>query len=85
FGTAVFVVYLSILCNIKYTATQYALFSSLFAISRTLLSTPSGILAFEFGWPSFFIFTMVAAIPGLILLFVIKKYDSQETTRKVFT
>lgn len=84
-GTAVFIAYLSTLCNIKYTATQYALFSSLFAISRTLLSTGSGALAEQFGWAFFFILTMVAAIPGLVLLFMMKYYDAKETDRKVFT
>lgn len=84
-GTAIFVAYLSVLCNIKYTATQYALFSSLFAISRTLLSTGSGALAEQFGWATFFILTMVAAIPGIVLLFAIKHYDARETERKVFT
>jgi len=84
-GTAVFIAYLSILCNIRYTATQYALFSSLFAISRTLLSTGSGALAELYGWPSFFIITMAAAVPGLILLFMLRKYDAREGTRKIFS
>lgn len=84
-GTAVFIAYLSVLCNVKYTATQYALFSSLFAISRTLLSTGSGALAEQFGWAFFFILTMVAAIPGLILLFMMRYYDAKETDRKVFS
>jgi len=84
-GTAVFIAYLSNLCNIKYTATQYALFSSLFAISRTLLSTGSGALAEQFGWAFFFILTMIAATPGLILLFMMRYYDAREDERKVFT
>jgi len=83
-GTAVFLAYLSILCNVRYTATQYALFSSLFAISRTWLSTASGAMAEHFGWPTFFILTMVAAIPGIVLLFLIKRYDDREPGRKVF-
>ena len=84
-GTAVFLAYLSILCNVRYTATQYALFSSLFAISRTWLSTASGLLAEQLGWPTFFIITMVAAVPGLILLFLIRKYDQREDGHRVFT
>ena len=83
-GTAVFIAYLSILCNVRYTATQYALFSSLFAISRTLLSTGSGAMVDQFGWTIFFIITMAAAVPGVILLFILRKYDSLETDRKVF-
>ena len=84
-GTAVFLAYLSILCNVRYTATQYALFSSLFAISRTWLSTASGLLAEQLGWPTFFIITMVAAVPGLILLFLLRKYDQREDGHRIFT
>lgn len=84
-GTAVFIAYLSILCNVRFTATQYALFSSLFAISRTLLSTGSGALAQDFGWAIFFVLTMIAAIPGIILLFLVRKYDARETELRVFS
>lgn len=72
-GTAVFVAYLSSLCNVSFTATQYALLSSLFALARTWLSSPSGFLAEFTGWPAFFLLTMVAAVPGLILLFWISR------------
>ncbi|HXV73720.1 MAG TPA: AmpG family muropeptide MFS transporter [Sphingomonadales bacterium] len=84
-GTAVFVAFLSILCNVRYTATQYALFSSLFAISRTWLSTGSGALAEQFGWAPFFVLTIAAAIPGIILLFVMRYYDGKETGKRLFT
>lgn len=84
-GTSVFVAFLSILCNVRYTATQYALFSSLFAISRTWLSTGSGALAEQFGWAPFFVLTIVAAIPGIVLLFVMRYYDSKETGKRLFT
>ena len=67
-GTAAFVAYLSALCNIAYTATQYALLSSLMALARTALSAPSGMLAESTSWVSFFLVTTVAAIPGLLLL-----------------
>lgn len=67
-GTAAFVAYLSSLCNISYTATQYALLSSFMAFARTLFSTPSGYLAENMGWISFFLLTTLAAVPGLLLL-----------------
>lgn len=67
-GTAVFVAYLSSLCNISYTATQYALLTSLTAVARTVLVAPAGWLAEQVGWFEFFLVTTVAAIPGLILL-----------------
>lgn len=67
-GTAVLVAYLSALCDVAYTATQYALLSSLTAVARTLLSSYAGFLAGAFGWPVFFALTTLAALPGLALL-----------------
>ena len=76
-GTAAFVAYLSSLCNIRYTATQYALLSSLDSLGRTLLSAPSGYIFAAIGWIHFFIFTSIAAIPGIYLLIILKKKNSQ--------
>ncbi len=67
-GTAAFVAYLSSLCNISYTATQYALLSSFMATARIWFSSPGGWLAEHLGWIEFFLITTVAAIPGLLLL-----------------
>jgi PAT family beta-lactamase induction signal transducer AmpG len=67
-GTAAFVAYLSSLCNVAYTATQYALLSSLMAFGRTLLSSSGGWLADHMGWISFFFTTTLAALPGLVML-----------------
>jgi PAT family beta-lactamase induction signal transducer AmpG len=73
-GTAAFIAYLSSLCNASYTATQYALLSSLFAVPRTLLSTSAGWLADQMSWVAFFSLTAGAAIPGLLLLAVLSRY-----------
>ena len=67
-GTAAFVAYLSSLCNLSYTATQYALLSSFMAQARTTLSAGGGFLAESMDWISFFLTTTAAAIPGLLLL-----------------
>ncbi|WP_414526912.1 AmpG family muropeptide MFS transporter [Nodularia chucula] len=67
-GTAAFVAFLMNMCNQRFSATQYALLSSFMAVSRDILVAPSGILAERTGWPLFFIISMVAAIPGLLLL-----------------
>ena len=72
-GTAAFVAYLSSLCNIAYTATQYALLSSFMAFGRTLLSSSGGWLADHMDWVSFFVLTTGAAVPGLLLLLWITK------------
>jgi PAT family beta-lactamase induction signal transducer AmpG len=67
-GTAAFVGYLTSLCHIGYTATQYALLSSAMAQARTLLASSSGVLAEWLGWIDFFLFSTAAALPGLVLL-----------------
>ncbi len=67
-GTIAFITYLSLLCNLNYTATQYALFSSFASFARTFLSTPSGIFVDKLGWSSFFALTAVLSIPAIILL-----------------
>ena len=67
-GTAVFVAYLSSLCNVAYTATQYALLSSFMVVARTWLSSSGGALAEWLDWFGFFLLTTAVAVPGLILL-----------------
>ena len=68
-GTAAFVAYLSSLCNVHYTATQYALLSSFMAQTRTLLASSGGVLAESMDWVSFFLLTTVAGAPALVLLY----------------
>ena len=67
-GTAALVAYLSSLCNLTYTATQYALLSAVAALGRTFLAAPAGKLADVIDWAPFFIVTTLAALPGLLLL-----------------
>ena len=67
-GTAAFVAYLSSLCNVAYTATQYALLSSLMSVARTTFASPAGWIADQTDWVTFFLLTTVAALPGLLLL-----------------
>jgi PAT family beta-lactamase induction signal transducer AmpG len=68
-GSAAFVAYLSSLCNIAFTGTQYALLTSFMAAGRTVLSAGAGWLATVLGWPAFFVATTFLAVPGLLLLF----------------
>jgi len=77
-GTAAFVAYLSSLCNIAYTATQYALLTSFMAFGRTLLSSSGGWLADHMAWVSFFIVTTAAALPGLlVLVWITRRFDER--------
>lgn len=67
-GSAAFVAYISGLCNLSYTGTQYALLSSLASLGRTTLAASGGRLVEYLGWVHFFILSTVAALPGLLLL-----------------
>ncbi|HUN48084.1 MAG TPA: MFS transporter [Stellaceae bacterium] len=67
-GSAAFVAYISGLCNQSFTATQYALLSSLAAVGRTILSASGGWLADKLDWVPFFLVTIAAGAPGLVLL-----------------
>lgn len=72
-GLTVFATYLSGLASVAYTATQFALLTSFAVVGRTWLSTPSGYVAEAFGWVGFWIVTMIVALPGLVLLWVLWK------------
>ena len=67
-GTGAFLVLLLRLTEKRFSATQYALLSSLFGIPRLLTGPISGFAADAMGWTSFFWLTMLAGIPGLVLL-----------------
>jgi MFS transporter, PAT family, beta-lactamase induction signal transducer AmpG len=70
-GLTVFITYLSGLSSLAYTATQFALLSSFAAVGRTWLSTPAGVIAKDLGWVNFWGFTIIAAIPGMVLLWML--------------
>ena len=80
-GTAL-VAYLSDLCSPAFTATQYALLSSLAAVGRTMVASSGGVLADKLGWVPFFLLTTVATIPALLLLLWIARRDPELVTRK---
>ncbi|KJU84202.1 protein AmpG [Candidatus Magnetobacterium bavaricum] len=67
-GTASFVAFIMSLCNQRYSATQYALLSSLAAMGRILIAPTSGIVVEAVGWANFFLITALTAIPGMALL-----------------
>jgi MFS transporter, PAT family, beta-lactamase induction signal transducer AmpG len=67
-ATAALVGFVMSLCNPRFSATQYALLSSLIAVGRDVIAAPSGSIAQHFGWPAFFVVSIVAALPGMMLL-----------------
>ncbi|MDY0242086.1 MAG: AmpG family muropeptide MFS transporter [Rhodospirillaceae bacterium] len=70
---AALVAYISGLCNVAYTATQYALLSSLTAVGRTVFASSGGALAEAMGWTSFFLMTTVVTVPALLLVVVMMR------------
>jgi PAT family beta-lactamase induction signal transducer AmpG len=75
---AAFVAYFSSLTNVRFTATQYALLTSLMAGGRTVMSAGSGWLAEQLGWAAFFAATAGLAIPGLLLLLWLMRLPDAE-------
>ena len=75
-GTAAYVAFMASITNKRFTATQYALLSSLMGIPRVLASAPTGFLAKNIGWEAFFIICTLIAIPGMILLLKFSRWDT---------
>jgi PAT family beta-lactamase induction signal transducer AmpG len=76
FGTTVFVAYLSSLCSVRFSATQYALLSALAAVGRTVVSSFSGVWATSWGWETFFLSTAFMGLPALLLLPILKQQNA---------
>jgi PAT family beta-lactamase induction signal transducer AmpG len=74
-ASAAFVAYLSGLCSRDFTATQYALLSSLATVGLNLLAASGGYLAERLGWPAFFALSTAACLPGLVLLAGLMRRD----------
>lgn len=71
FVGTLFIAYLSGLTNVAYTATQYALFTSLMSLPGRLLSGFSGQIVESAGWVGFFLYTTAAGIPAVLLALVV--------------
>jgi PAT family beta-lactamase induction signal transducer AmpG len=67
-GTAAFIAFMASITNKKFTATQYALLSSIMGVPRVMASAPTGFLAKNLGWETFFIACTLIAAPGMLLL-----------------
>lgn len=77
-GTAAYTALLMGLCNTRFTATQYALLSSLMAVSRYVTGAPTGFLVVAVGWVWFFVICTALAAPGLLLLIRYRKWARDE-------
>ncbi|MEI8395536.1 MAG: MFS transporter [Rhodospirillaceae bacterium] len=78
-ATAAFVAYLSSLCSLAYTATQYALLTSLAKLASDLLKSSSGWFAEQLGWVSYFLLSIGLCLPALVLLLWLTTRPEQAT------
>jgi len=76
-GTAAFIAFISALTNKRYTATQYAILSSIATLGRNFFSGFSGDMVKNLGWANFYYTCMLIAIPGILMLFLMQKYQKQ--------
>jgi len=72
-GTAAFVALLMTLCNKSFSATQFALISALSAVGRVYVGPIAGWFVEAHGWAEFYLFSVFAAIPGLLLLLICRR------------
>jgi len=79
-GTAAFVAYIAHTTHPLYTATQFALFTSLAAVPRTVANAGTGFMVERMGWFHFFIACFLLAIPGMLLLYKIAPWHHPQDT-----
>ena len=79
-GTAAYMAYMASQTDKRFTATQYALLTSLMGVPRTLLSAPAGYMAEAMGWGFFFLFCALVAIPGLMVLGYLGRLQDAKAT-----
>ncbi len=78
-GTAAFTAYIARATDPRYTATQFALFTSLAAVPRTLINATTGYLVERLGWFDFYLLCTVLAIPGMALLLRVAPWRERST------
>jgi PAT family beta-lactamase induction signal transducer AmpG len=78
-GTAAFVAFIARTTHPAYTATQFALFTSLAAVPRTFMNATAGYLIEQMGWTMFFMLCVLLAIPGMLLLFKVAPWNDTNT------
>lgn len=76
-GSAAFVAFIAKTTNPLYTATQFALFTSIASVPRTLINATTGIMVEYLGWTTFFGLCTLLAIPGMLLLFKVAPWNAK--------
>lgn len=75
-GTAAYAAFLMTLCDKRFTATQFALLTSLMAVTRVLAGAPSGFLAKAVGWEWYYLISTAAGAPGVLLLLLYPRWTA---------
>lgn len=79
-GTVAFVAFLMSLCDYRYTATQFALLSAFSAVGRIVIGPIAGVMVEHIGWAQFYFWTVIMAVPGLLLLWWMRlRLDKSES------
>jgi PAT family beta-lactamase induction signal transducer AmpG len=78
-GTAAFVAFIARATHPLYTATQFALFTSLAAVPRTFINATTGYLIEQLGWFNFFMLCAALAVPGMVLLLRVAPWNPPRT------
>lgn len=76
-GTAAFIAFIARTTDPRYTATQFALFTSLAAVPRTFFNASTGWLVESMGWQNFFLLCALLAVPGMLLLFKVAPWRAE--------
>lgn len=74
---AAYIAFISSLCNGKFRATQYSFFSSMMGLSRSILTVFAGYVVAHFGWKSFFYFTTIISMPGVLMIFLLPRNNTK--------
>jgi PAT family beta-lactamase induction signal transducer AmpG len=77
-GTAAFTAFIARATNPVFAATQFALFTALTAVPRTLANAVTGIIVEQVGWTNFFLLCTAIAIPGMVLLVKVAPWGADE-------
>ncbi|MFQ5345478.1 MAG: AmpG family muropeptide MFS transporter [Mariprofundus sp.] len=81
-GTVAFVAYIARATHPAYTATQFALFTSLAAVPRTFINAGTGWLVEAMGWTQFFLLCAALAVPGMLLLLKVAPWHGEDMNKK---
>ena len=83
-GTAALVALLMSLCGARFSATHYALLSAFATLGRVFVGPLAGVLAEAYGWPLFFIVSLLVGIPGLVMAYYMRHaVDATAEVKKV--